>query len=307
MFYKSIPRLIYHYTNVDTLVKIIENQELWLFSCLGMNDLYDTVWYEKTVVNWLKQKNKTEDCFGTDIITSICEAALTKVYLERRWPFAICFCSQGDLLSQWRAYGKDGKGVSIGFDPFILGANMMPIDEAVSLGDKDTGDGSFFLIDLLYSMKSINTITERCFHWIFDPLLEKIRKEKDMDNFVEKFGDEIWGMAIIFASFIQRAGLFIKNTCFKEEKEWRLMSFPDSYFSNQKAVPKNDSINSITINDKTTKYYISYNFEDMQCEGLIKEIILGPKFDGNRSMLKSLLSIGALQAIKIRDSKIPYI
>jgi hypothetical protein len=34
--------------------------------------------------------------------------------------YITCFSRKGDLLSQWRAYGDDGRGVSIGFDSKLL-------------------------------------------------------------------------------------------------------------------------------------------------------------------------------------------
>ena len=29
--------------------------------------------------------------------------------------FVVCFCEEGDMLSQWRGYANDGKGCSLGF------------------------------------------------------------------------------------------------------------------------------------------------------------------------------------------------
>jgi hypothetical protein len=34
----------------------------------------------------------------------------------QRKMFLTCFSENGDLLSQWRAYGNNGDGVAIGFD-----------------------------------------------------------------------------------------------------------------------------------------------------------------------------------------------
>ncbi|UGQ39385.1 DUF2971 domain-containing protein [Rhodococcus aetherivorans] len=34
---------------------------------------------------------------------------------KEAWPHVVCFCEDGDLLSQWRGYGDGGGGYSIGF------------------------------------------------------------------------------------------------------------------------------------------------------------------------------------------------
>src|SRR6202040_2422212 len=42
--------------------------------------------------------------------------------IKERGICAVCFCSKGDLLSQWRAYSGGGYGYSIGFNPENLKA-----------------------------------------------------------------------------------------------------------------------------------------------------------------------------------------
>jgi len=42
--------------------------------------------------------------------------------------YVCCFCEEDDLLSQWRSYGANGTGVSLGFEStgftFLTGADV---------------------------------------------------------------------------------------------------------------------------------------------------------------------------------------
>jgi len=74
----------------DSLTKAFEKNEISI-------NLKEDYWYDKGIHNRL--------AFILDML---------KYYVESS-SYITCFSRNGDLLSQWRAYGNDGKGVSIGF------------------------------------------------------------------------------------------------------------------------------------------------------------------------------------------------
>lgn len=99
--------MLYHYCATETFLSILRHRSIWMSSLNLTND-------------------STE---GKVMIRSILRyAALRGVYngLER-WleqalgminageTFGFCLSEQSDLLSQWRGYADDGRGVSIGF------------------------------------------------------------------------------------------------------------------------------------------------------------------------------------------------
>jgi hypothetical protein len=47
--------------------------------------------------------------------------------------YVVCFCSKGDLLSQWRAYGGGGGGYALGFNAKALGFNANASENASHL------------------------------------------------------------------------------------------------------------------------------------------------------------------------------
>ncbi|HEY2467771.1 MAG TPA: DUF2971 domain-containing protein [Terracidiphilus sp.] len=112
--------ILYHYTTADGLKGIVENEELWATSAYYLNDsaeiLYGYRVLDLALQEWLKRTNLPEDSvarglaeslrsyFGQDALE---RNVITPIYLA-------CFCEEGNLLSQWRAYGSSG-GYSIGF------------------------------------------------------------------------------------------------------------------------------------------------------------------------------------------------
>jgi hypothetical protein len=82
------PRKLYHYTSLETLFNILENDSLWFFSSRFSNDLT-----EEKIIG--KDKLKAIDYRGDNFSFSLS-------------------ADKGDTLSQWRAYCNCG-GASIGF------------------------------------------------------------------------------------------------------------------------------------------------------------------------------------------------
>lgn len=112
--------VLYHYTNAEGLKGIVENGELWATSAYYLNDsaeiLYGYRLLDLALEKWLKRAAPPESsisrglaeslhgCFSHDALE---RNVITPIYLT-------CFCEEGNLLSQWRAYGSSG-GYSIGF------------------------------------------------------------------------------------------------------------------------------------------------------------------------------------------------
>ena len=99
--------------------------------------------------------------------------------------FAACFCKEPDLLSQWRGYSGGMHGYSIGFDVRTL---------------RDASDQSELMLG-------------KC---IYDRGLQ----EKIIDEAIEK----CLSSSISLPQVLFRCGLFFKDSAFREEQEWRLVS-----------------------------------------------------------------------------------
>ena len=106
---QEYPTTIYHYCGVDGFLGIVRNRELWLTHCRFMNDYAEHIGMLTQAHEYLQGltlygpqdefRNALEHLSG----------------LVQQSPYLACFSSEGDLLSQWRAYANDGAGFAIGF------------------------------------------------------------------------------------------------------------------------------------------------------------------------------------------------
>lgn len=114
--YADIPReRLYHYTTFSGLQGIVGSRRLWTSDVRYMNDSAEL--------------RHTADLIGTEVNRRIRaghpRAKLLSQFIDwvshriinGHMVFAASFRANGNLLSQWRAYGTPGKGVSLGFNP----------------------------------------------------------------------------------------------------------------------------------------------------------------------------------------------
>ncbi|MBP6517559.1 DUF2971 domain-containing protein [Shewanella sp.] len=92
--------IIYHYTSVDSFLKIITGRTIWVSSVTEMNDSFESTWYEQYAKSPESKK----------VVDTINDRRLNKQF------HVCCFSKYSDLLSQWRGYGDSGAGVAIGFN-----------------------------------------------------------------------------------------------------------------------------------------------------------------------------------------------
>lgn len=128
--------LVYHYTTSNGLTGILghrgEPAQLWATSAIFLNDARELVFGAQeaaaaiaaeleaipadTDPGWVRsvlsgQQHYLNNYYSTD------PEALPTLY---NTPYVACFSTDGDDLAQWRGYGADGAGYSIGFDRALL-------------------------------------------------------------------------------------------------------------------------------------------------------------------------------------------
>jgi Protein of unknown function (DUF2971) len=90
---------IFHYTDANALINILQKQTLWATHILHLNDPNEYI-RPRDIAN----KIGREISFAN---TNESHGALD---------FVVCFSGKKDDLNQFRSYGDDGKGYMIGFD-----------------------------------------------------------------------------------------------------------------------------------------------------------------------------------------------
>lgn len=277
--------MIYHYCSPDSFFSIIQNKRLWLSSMDHMNDYMEKKWFYTALRDCLS-KNLEPYCFN-QLITHLDDN------MSIGTPFACCLSKSGDILSQWRAYAKDGFGVSIGF-------NRSKIDVYNGMiGNHLDSKHRLALADVEYmDIKRVNSLIESIlsrYSFIKKYYMNEIISSSKFSRY-----DELIHRLI---GNVIHLNTITKNPAFKEEKEVRLVyqtldigkyEYPDS------SLIKN--LKYRVCNDQITSYY-EFAFPKQA----ISKIILGPnnKFKEN-DIINFLQYNGFDHSIEILKSKASY-
>lgn len=208
------PTKIYHYCPVQAMLGIMGNNCIWLSDSIKTND--------RTEINWLLnnisevfdeafQKYKLE--FDDNILKRIKEIVNelmrhTIIYMlpniQQKKKFLTCFSENGDLLSQWRAYGNNGCGVAIGFNSEYF--NLF----------KNGNEYEFTKV--IYDLDRTKTFL----HEVIDKQLKYIIMDCIERNTIEKGLFDLKLQISMLIDSMYQEGFIFKNHHFEEENEWRL-------------------------------------------------------------------------------------
>jgi hypothetical protein len=202
------PPILYHYTDQEGLLGIISKAELWATNVSYMNDAREFQGALLIADRWLR---KTE--YGLDDYIDM-EIAPDTVPMRKQVAIrmakalnsitksanicVVCFCTDGDLLSQWRSYAANSFGYSIGFNSYELKLSGMA--------------NVFTLGACIYEIRlQLKIIRQICDYY----LQEIVVASYSLDDIIKHF-----------VVCVKECGAFFKDPGFSEEKEWRLVT-PD--------------------------------------------------------------------------------
>lgn len=201
------PEVVWHYTDAAGAAGIVTGHELWATDALFMNDASELQLIHRDFSRAIK--SDVNDSFLKPSDRERMGAAFEKAvssFREDPGLFVVCFCEDGDLLSQWNTYGREGGGYALGFDGKALGG----YDKAV-IGTLD-----FFRViyDREEQIDAVATFCARAFHQL--ALFLDGCKSDERDAAVEMTGEKLALMAQWFSARV-------KDAAFREEKEWRFI------------------------------------------------------------------------------------
>jgi hypothetical protein len=191
----QLPDVLYHYSPSQALPEILQSGVIWLTHQSGLNDFREAVWVVPFIRDEIRrrQTDATKEFF-IQVGRQFDLNAQSETY-------AASFSSDGDVLSQWRAYGMDGDGFAIGFRPQAFQAKLgVPMTSAVW------------------------EHTVRFLKVHYDNEMLKMTIAAILDHHMASGQD---GNNIIECSLKLRAlALSFKNPAFREEDEWRACYSP---------------------------------------------------------------------------------
>lgn len=273
----------YHYCSVENFLNILKNKQIYLSDPLKMNDSSEIVWFieqlEKeeyiseyisifeeikirTGINFTLEDLKKEiDSNGQDCI------------------YIACFSSVPDLLSQWRSYGGDGAGVSVGFDLAKLKlANNFFVEPVVYIERNLQSEEIVNVADTIQTVIRENNISDKegKIKVLINELLPILAKYKNPSFSEEQELRLIYCEQMMFDEILEKYGAYTEP--FKTEKI-------------------EHDFRAIGANNATE--FIKMNFEP----SAIKEIYIGPKCQLKESDIKNIMNKLLKIRVDIKKSK----
>ena len=213
------PEQLHHYTNQAGLLGIFESGDFWATKIQYMNDAtefeyalglakkelerrFSTIYFSIQNQNQLRSHSDSEEKRQCGLLR------LMSAHLDAISAANICsvsFCTDPDLLSQWRGYAGLGMGYAIGF--YSNGLLEIAQNNACRLGRCSYEQAS----------------QEQIINELIDEALAHAKICWDNSVSVD---DSYLTIGSAFERALVECGAFFKDAAFKDEQEWRLITAP---------------------------------------------------------------------------------
>lgn len=191
---------LYHYTSREVFWKIMDGDSLMARHIMFSNDCHE---------------NEIGKC---KLIEAVDKVAGNAVAQTDALPFMICFCKNGDLLSQWRGYANEGIALEFDFSKGLYGRGKnFSTNHCYTVMHKEQ-DKCYLSKIPDHTGKSENIFMGS----ILSPYaVIYINENGNLDSLVKNFTQKMPydGFQQIVTSLIP----YIKNDKFREEEEYRMI------------------------------------------------------------------------------------
>jgi Protein of unknown function (DUF2971) len=231
-----IPEKLWHYTSIQGFRDIVLSKAMWATDVRFLNDREEFM-HAGRIAREILEKTSELDTLGfvnRDFVAKAVELGFESGPMAHAQFFVACFSASEDQLGQWRGYSHGTSSVSLAFAL----RNARPPGDSGSLVVfapcvYDSADKEDLLLDALHHVRDeISGYRERIFKRACqrDPTKcgaankESVVSEYLKANPTEQEPEEHFSNAALKtrADCFKLAGL-LKNSSFKEEKEWRLV------------------------------------------------------------------------------------
>jgi hypothetical protein len=230
----GIAKKLFHYTNLEGLKGILGSRSLWFTHAGALNDPIEIQYGRDLIVNLINDLSQKE---SDEIFRSFFDQL--KIQLSTlgnliHHPFICCFCEEGDLLSQWRAYADSGGGYSIGFS---LNSNTCLSTDITQVDDSKP----LFLRRIIYKEEQQRELVLNYLNLVI-PVVKKESKHY-MDSPSDTYPSTVLGVQV--SNILLDMMLCFKHPAFHEEKEWRMIRVTRDNFDTENLLFRGDSKNLI--------------------------------------------------------------
>ena len=273
--------LIYHYTNAAGLRGILDERAFWATKTPFLNDPTEVIYAVEIVTRVLRERSK-----GIGPVADIANAVLEKFCAPKDDTYITSFCRDGDLLSQWRGYGANGGGYSLGFS-FPIG-KAPPMQMA-------------WLIEVIYDENLLSDAIDVILSIFVDHLAASVSAWA-MENVVDLFPttlDVLW--------------LAFKHPAYREEREVRLLVRRSQKIEDRikdavrfgKVHYRSSSAEVIPF----VKIGMSFSKDEPAPLLPLRRIVVGPgvRFNQNKEALEQMLEDFGYEDVEVAPSRVPFV
>ena len=304
---KGYPKVLYHYASMEKGTSILKHKNIRLSDITKSNDVKEmSIFFPDLFDEMLKNYDEhngfsykfeykgkgNRQAFG--LFVNELKKKIEKEFEDGSIAtFALCLSEEGDLLSQWRGYADDGKGI-------CLGLNVEEILKFVGISSVS----GFSLEKVEYLSK------EQIDEWV-------------KNYSAKEFDEDIFNTIYYNILSEVEESIKFKTEGFKEEKEWRFF-IKNSLNKDDIKGKKITSIGTLGegARRKTSKYvadnvefnikendmvpFVSLKFEKFH-NNLINQVICGPNNKIREKDLELFLRKYGYRNCKGRKTNITYI
>ena len=273
-----------HYTSIDSLERIVASGEIWFSNPLFMNDLQE-LRFGLLEGRALFQKHFGDPEFLSEFASPDSAKIIEESFhghfnaFDEKAIDLFVFClsehdveNRDGLLSMWRGYGGYGNGAAVVFDTTFITAN-----EASPL----------FIGQVIYATDDARRA------WISSML--QVAKSLALHGALDDVGLKLLAFNIFYV--MKFYALMTKHHGFSEEREWRIIYFPERDTDNFLTSKSSYHVSSKGVEPKLKFPIQPLPFErptSWTFESIVDHIILGPSLSSGasagavRRMLKTL-------------------
>lgn len=201
------PDIFYHYTDFQGLEGITNSGNVWATDLAYLNDASEM----QLAIDLIEEYSEgiTPNLNELQIELLRRSSVSTSPSSTASGFYVSCFCNNGDLLSQWRAYGAGGGGYALGFNANAIGNKGHLLVRKVIYEKEDQLSLVKFIVD--GTLQLLDEISQ-----------DKSKEELDKDH-------SLPAISAFLSDHLREFLYTFKHKAFSEEDEWRVIFDFDRY------------------------------------------------------------------------------
>lgn len=282
---KKDDKVLYYYCSTNVFLSVINNQTLWLSDVTKSNDGLELSGYINLLLDALQKAMFKNSSIPYDKVVTALKSKMWNYYC-----LAICFTDQDDVVSQWQAYGDDGKG-------FAIGMSVSALKQICSTHPL------FKLSDVVYFSNDRNdkSITKDIDEQI--QALSKICNSVEYDTKIDiDKAISHWAGNVILTS-----AAFHKLKCFCGERETRLCYLRYIYENQYSELKPSSMLNNVRFRSTRTAIIPYLALDISEYKNIFSELVIGPCNTSDIGAIRLLLAKQGFSCCSVRKSQSYYV